>query len=80
MLVLDEATSALDAATEAEIMETLRVLSADRTVVMVTHRLANLAVCDRVLVMREGRLSADAPSDGMGGAEPAPGEGAEPPG
>lgn len=80
MLVLDEATSALDAATEAEIMETLRALSADRTVVMVTHRLANLAVCDRVLVMREGRLTADVPPDDMGGADPEPGEGTGPPG
>lgn len=61
MLVLDEATSALDAVTEAEIMETLRALSADRTVVMVTHRLANLKSCDRVLVMNEGRLMSDVP-------------------
>lgn len=61
MLVLDEATSALDAATEAEIMETLRALAQERTVVMVTHRLANLAVCDRVCIMREGRLAADVP-------------------
>lgn len=61
MLVLDEATSALDAATEAEIMETLRALAQERTVVMVTHRLANLAVCDRVCIMREGRLAAGIP-------------------
>jgi len=80
MLVLDEATSALDATTEAEIMETLRALSADRTVVMVTHRLANLAVCDRVLVMHEGRLTADVPPDRMGGPDFDPGEGAEPQG
>jgi len=61
LLVLDEATSALDSATEAEIMETLRAVSLNRIVVMVTHRLANLAVCDRVLVIREGRLVADIP-------------------
>lgn len=75
MLVLDEATSALDAATEAEIMETLRALSADRTVVMVTHRMANLAMCDRVLVMCEGRLTTDVPPDGMDGSDLEPGRG-----
>lgn len=80
MLVLDEATSALDAATEAEIMETLRALSADRAVVMVTHRMANLAVCDRVLVMHEGRLVADVPPDGMDGFDLEPSGGSPPPG
>ena len=80
MLVLDEATSALDAATEAEIMETLRALSKDRTVVMVTHRLANLAVCDRVIVMNEGRLTIDVPPGKAAGYDLDLGALPEPPG
>ena len=48
VLLLDEATSALDSDTEEELLRRLRGL-ADRTVIIVTHRPAALANCDRVL-------------------------------
>ena len=48
VLLLDEATSSLDQATEARLLENLRAMS-DRTVVIVTHRNAALAICDRTL-------------------------------
>jgi ATP-binding cassette subfamily C protein len=53
ILVLDEVTSALDAATEAELMVTLREISRRCAVVMVTHREASLHHCDRVIVLSE---------------------------
>ena len=46
VIVLDEATSALDAQTEAELLQNLRGLG-DRTLLMVTHRPATMAACDR---------------------------------
>ncbi len=46
VIVLDEATSALDAQTEAELLRNLRTLG-DRTLLMVTHRPATMAACDR---------------------------------
>ena len=46
VIVLDEATSALDRQTEAELLENLRGLG-DRTLLMVTHRSATMAACDR---------------------------------
>ena len=46
VIVLDEATSALDAQTEAELLQNLRSLG-DRTLLMVTHRPATMAACDR---------------------------------
>ncbi len=46
VIVLDEATSALVAQTEAELLRNLRTLG-DRTLLMVTHRLATMAACDR---------------------------------
>ena len=52
ILLLDEATSALDAATEEKLLVNLRELT-DKTVIVVTHRPAALAICDRVLQFTE---------------------------
>ena len=52
ILLLDEATSALDEQTEKRLIENLRTLT-DRTVIIVTHRLAVLSICDRVLNFAE---------------------------
>ncbi len=52
ILLLDEATSALDAETEGKLLQNLRALT-DKTVVIVTHRPAALAICDRVLRFTE---------------------------
>lgn len=46
ILLLDEATSALDAATEEELLKNLRAMT-DRTVLIITHREAALAICDK---------------------------------
>ncbi|MGW7327337.1 thiol reductant ABC exporter subunit CydD [Streptomyces sp. NPDC054840] len=51
VLLLDEPTAALDGATEAGIVDTVRRLSAGRTVLLVVHRPALLAVADRVVAM-----------------------------
>ena len=54
VLLLDEATSALDAATEQRMLANLRALPG-RSAVLVTHREATLAACDRVVEVRDGR-------------------------
>ncbi len=56
ILVLDEATSALDAATEETLLVNLKRASRGRTVIMVTHRMAALAIADRVLVLADGKV------------------------
>ncbi len=53
VLVLDEATSSLDEETEEDIMETINNLSKDITVIIITHRLRNLSLCDRVIKMKK---------------------------
>ena len=64
LLVLDEATSALDDVSERAIAAALGRLRGSITVVMVAHRPATLATCDRILTMDAGLL-ADGPfSDG----------------
>jgi ABC-type multidrug transport system fused ATPase/permease subunit len=49
LLLLDEPTANLDGATEAEVLAALRRLVADRTVLLVAHRPALIALADRVL-------------------------------
>ncbi|MCA9538849.1 MAG: ATP-binding cassette domain-containing protein [Myxococcales bacterium] len=56
VLLLDEPTSALDARTEACVNETLARLTHDRTVITVTHRLANARFADRIIVLRQGHI------------------------
>jgi len=55
LLFLDEPTSGLDTDLDREVMKTLRTLADDgRTVVVVTHNLEHLDVCDLVLVLAKG--------------------------
>lgn len=56
ILILDEATSALDPATEEELLRQLKTTTRGRTVIMITHRLAPLAIADRVALVMDGRI------------------------
>jgi len=58
LLILDEPTSALDDRSEGMIRKTLTDLSRSRTttVVVVAHRMSTLSVCDRILVLQDGRM------------------------
>ncbi|KAJ7774954.1 P-loop containing nucleoside triphosphate hydrolase protein [Mycena metata] len=57
ILILDECTSALDAANQAVVLETIRRAKVGRTTVMVTHKLPIMQMCDRILVVHEGRIA-----------------------
>jgi ATP-binding cassette subfamily B protein len=56
LLLLDEATSSLDAESERLVKIALDRLMADRTTLVIAHRLATVLSCDRILVMDAGRL------------------------
>jgi PrtD family type I secretion system ABC transporter len=56
ILILDEATSALDPATEEQLLRQLKANTRGRTVIMITHRLAPLAIADRVALVMDGRI------------------------
>jgi ATP-binding cassette subfamily B protein len=56
ILVLDEPTSALDAESEALLLEALERLTAQRTVLVIAHRLSTVRHADRVVVMEHGRI------------------------
>ncbi|MGN0065002.1 MAG: ABC transporter ATP-binding protein [Nocardioides sp.] len=57
VLVLDEPTSALDVRSEEAVSESLHELKQDTILVLVAHRLSTLSMCDRIVVMLDGRVS-----------------------
>jgi ATP-binding cassette subfamily B protein len=56
LLLLDEATSALDAESERLVQDALDRLMADRTTIVIAHRLATVRAADRIVVMDHGRI------------------------
>ncbi|MEC5161082.1 MULTISPECIES: type I secretion system permease/ATPase [unclassified Janthinobacterium] len=62
ILLLDEPSSMFDPATEQRLIGRLRSLR-DTTIVLVTHRMAMLALVDRLIVFDRGRIVADGPRD-----------------
>jgi ABC-type multidrug transport system fused ATPase/permease subunit len=56
ILILDEATSALDAETEHEILEELAAVTAGKTVISITHRLALAMRSDVIYVLDQGKI------------------------
>ncbi|GAA2956077.1 ABC transporter ATP-binding protein [Microbacterium schleiferi] len=59
VLILDEATASLDIPSERAIQDALQTLLADRTAIIIAHRLSTVAIADRVLVMEHGRIIED---------------------
>lgn len=57
VLILDEATSALDTFTEHEIQQSLNILSADRTVLVVAHRQSTIESADVVIELKDGKIA-----------------------
>lgn len=55
-LYLDEATSSLDPVTEEEILEQLKEVEKDRTVLVIAHHIASVREADQILVMEKGHL------------------------
>ena len=73
VLILDEATSSLDVPSERLVQRALRTILADRTALIIAHRLSTVEIADRVLVMDAGRIVEDGAPDALvagAGAEP----------
>ena len=63
ILILDEATSALDTESERLVQQAIDRLMADRTVLVIAHRLATVRNADEILVLEDGRLTERGPHD-----------------
>jgi ABC-type multidrug transport system fused ATPase/permease subunit len=59
VLILDEATSSLDVPSERLVQQALHTQLADRTALIIAHRLSTVEIADRVLVMEAGRIVED---------------------
>lgn len=68
VLILDEATSSLDVPSERAVQRALRTILADRTAVIIAHRLSTVEIADRVVVVEAGRIVEDGPPSGLLGA------------
>ena len=60
-----EATSALDAESERLVQKAVEALTADRTTLIVAHRLATVKKADRIIVFDEGRIVATGTHDAL---------------
>ncbi|PEE41539.1 ABC transporter ATP-binding protein [Bacillus pseudomycoides] len=56
LLILDEATSALDLENERHIQEALQTLAADRTTIIIAHRLATITHVDTIIYIEDGEI------------------------
>ena len=58
-MILDEATSSIDTETEKQIQDAMNKILKGRTSLIIAHRLSTIVECDRILVMRDGRVVED---------------------
>ena len=56
LLIFDEATSALDINTEINVVEALKKISREKTILIIAHRLSTLKYCDRIIEIRNGEI------------------------
>ena len=55
--IFDEATSNIDVESENDIMERIHALAKEKTVILISHRLANVTAADQIYVMEQGRIA-----------------------
>ncbi len=58
LLILDEATAALDNETERDVTSAIAALAGEKTIITIAHRLTTVRDCDRLYVLKGGRIVA----------------------
>ena len=59
IILLDEATSSLDAETESKIQEAIKLLTKDRTTLVIAHRLSTVMNAKTICVVDDGKIVAE---------------------
>ncbi|MFQ5493691.1 MAG: hypothetical protein ACE5DX_06050 [Candidatus Dojkabacteria bacterium] len=57
LILVDEATSSLDSMTEHKVQQALLQLAKGTTMITIAHRLSTIRHCDRIIVLREGKVA-----------------------
>ena len=65
VLVLDEPTSDLDPVNERLVLDAIRGLKRDQTIIVISHRLTTVRWTDRILVLKDGRIVETGDHDGL---------------
>ncbi len=63
ILILDEPTTGLDIGLENSVIQRLEPIVKDKTLILITHRFSALKLVDRVIVLNEGKIVADGPTN-----------------
>ena len=53
---MDEATNALDLNTESHVLQEIRNIRKDRTIILITHRLSSVKDCDKIIHLENGEI------------------------
>ena len=56
IFILDEATASIDPFTESQIQAALDLIMAERTAIIIAHRLSTVRAADRIVVLRQGQI------------------------
>ena len=56
IIILDDTTSAVDMETETQIQQSLKTVTADRTLFVIAYRISSVKACDEILVMQNGSI------------------------
>ena len=70
LLVFDEATAALDSQTERDLTRAIESLHGLKTLIVIAHRLSTVRGCDRLVLLRGGRIEAEGSFDELLGRNP----------
>ena len=70
LLVFDEATAALDSHTERELTRAIESLRGKKTLLIIAHRLSTVRSCDRLVLLRAGRIEAEGSFDELVARDP----------
>ncbi len=63
ILLMDEPTASLDARAEKQFIRSMQLVSRDRTLLLITHKMHLLNLVDRIIVLDRGHIMADGPKD-----------------
>lgn len=69
-IVMDEPTSALDSKSENLITETINLLKGSTAVLLIAHRMSTINACDKVLVIEQGKLTAQGSPESLASSSP----------